>query len=68
MHYRTRDGDMLDALCQQHYGRAAGAVEAVLTANPGLANIGAILPAGIVIELPALPAPARTRHTVKLWD
>lgn len=36
--YLTKDDDMLDAICAKHYGRTAGAVEAVLEANPGLAN------------------------------
>jgi phage tail protein X len=38
--YRTRDGDMLDAICLSYYGQADGYLESVLTANPGLADIG----------------------------
>lgn len=66
MKYLTRDGDMLDAICYKHYGRESAAVE-VMEANPGLADAGTVLTAGIIIELPDLPqAPEKT--TVTLWD
>lgn len=66
--YRTRAGDMLDELCWRHYGRQAGAVEAVLAANPGLADHGPRLPADLRIELPNLPEPRRDLALVRLWD
>ena len=66
--YRTRDGDSLDAICWKHYGRQAGAVEAVLEANPGLSEVGPVLPAGFVIGLPELPQTAPEIETVGLWD
>ena len=64
--YTTLAGDMVDAVCHAHYGRRPGAVEAVLAANPGLAAMGPILPAGVRIVLPDLPAPGPS--TVRLWD
>ena len=66
--YRTRDGDSLDAICWKHYGRQAGAVEAVLEANPGLSEGGPVLPAGFVIGLPELHQAASEIETVSLWD
>ena len=66
--YLTSDGDVLDAVCQAHYGRQSGAVEAVLEANPGLADRGPLLSAGLVIELPELPAESRESDAVRLWD
>lgn len=39
-------GDTLDAICVRYYGRTEGVVEAVLAANPGLAELGAVLPHG----------------------
>ena len=66
--YRTTDGDVIDAVCRRFYGREAGAVEAVLEANPGLAELGPVLPAGTLVELPDLPRPLETIETVKLWD
>ena len=68
MHYRTKDGDVLDALCHKHYGRETGALEAVLTANPGLADQGPVLPACLLIILPDLPEPVPRRQPVRLWD
>ena len=66
--YRTSDGDVIDAVCRRYYGREAGAVEAVLEANPGLADLGPVLPAGVLVTLPDLPRPLETIPTVKLWD
>ena len=66
--YQSRDGDVIDAVCRRFYGREAGAVEAVLEANPGLAELGPTLPAGTEIHLPDLPRPLETIPTVKLWD
>ena len=64
MHYRTKDGDMLDAICWRYYAQQAGAVEA----NPGLADAGTVFPAGILIELPSLPEPCQAIQTLRLWD
>ncbi|MBC6416877.1 MAG: tail protein X [Rhodospirillales bacterium] len=63
--YRTRDGDMVDALAKAHYGRE-DMTAAVYRANPGLAAKGAVLPAGILIRLPD-PGPEPVRRPVRLW-
>lgn len=34
--YRTKEGDVIDAVCRRYYGCESGAVETVLEANPGL--------------------------------
>lgn len=60
-------GDTLDALCHRHYGRTGGVVEVVLAANPGLAELGAILPHGTSVSLPEVDTAAVT-ETVNLWD
>lgn len=65
--YRTKTGDVLDAICYKNYAGRPGATEAVLEANPGLANYGTILPAGLTINLPDLPA-LQLAKTLKLWD
>ena len=69
--YTTTDGDVLDAIVLAHYGDRADALgdvlAAVLDANPGLADQGAVLPAGVAIKLPELPTPASI-PTVRLWD
>ncbi|MGD9918611.1 MAG: tail protein X [Paenirhodobacter sp.] len=67
MKYRTKDGDVLDAICLAHYGSNAH-VPAVLEANRGLAALGAVMPSGIVIELPAVEDATDVVATVRLWD
>ncbi|AVY95689.1 tail protein X [Microvirgula curvata] len=63
---RTCDGDILDTLCQAHYGHLNGCVAMVLEANRGLAAERQPYRGGVVIELPDLPAP--TREVVTLWE
>lgn len=62
----ARQGDTLDALLHRHMGATAGHTEATLHANPGIADLGAILPAGAIVKLVRAPAPAR--KLVNLWD
>lgn len=64
----TADGDMLDAVCERFYGPRPGAAEAVLAANPGLADRGPVLPAGVRIELPELAERPRESGATRLWD
>lgn len=60
-------GDTLDALCYRRYGRTEGVVEAVLAVNPGVAELGAVLPHGTAVELPVVES-STTSETVNLWD
>ncbi len=64
---RSLQGDTLDAICQRHLGTTSGGtVEATLAANPGLAALGPVLPAGTPLTL---VQPTRdTNQTVNLWD
>lgn len=55
----TQDGDMLDRICYDYYGYSSGAVEAVLVANPGLADHGTVLEAGLTITLPDIERPQK---------
>lgn len=61
---------MVDAICMAVYGDEPGYTEAVLEANPGLADIGPILPAGVVVSLPDLAAAgdAAEPEVLRLWD
>ncbi len=65
--YRTRQGDMLDEICWRHYGRQSGAVEAVLAANPGLADLGPVLPVDVAVVLPDLVVVAPAVQPIRLW-
>ncbi|MEQ5834232.1 tail protein X [Marinobacter sp. NFXS9] len=64
---RAIQGDTVDRICYRHYGYTAGVTEAVYEANPGLAELGPILPTGTKVTLPEV-AEAPTRTTVQLWD
>lgn len=63
--YRTLAGDMLDAVCKVELGSEAH-VPAVLAANPRLADLGPVYPAGVVIVLPEVAAPVAA-GTIRLW-
>ena len=65
--YTTVDGDMLDAICFRHYGNLNGTVERVLNTNPGLCEQPAVLPAGLVIELPVLES-AQASTLIDLFE
>ena len=64
---QTRAGEMLDELVWHHRGRTAGLVEKALELNPGLADLGPTLPAGLTILLPEAASAQPLRETVKLW-
>jgi phage tail protein X len=67
--YRTVHGDMVDAIAWKHYGSETALVD-ILAANPHLADLGPILPGGILITLPKITADQATTGstTIKLWD
>ncbi len=65
--YKTKDGDTLDAICWRHYGRTSGAVEKVLIANRHLENYDAVLPNGVIINLPVIEPP-KNNQKIKLWQ
>lgn len=65
---RAQQNDTVDALCWRHYGRTAGVTEAVLEANPGLADHGPTLPQGLLVQMPEAQATAPQRQMVNLWD
>ena len=65
---RTNQNDTVDALCWRFYGRTAGVTEAVLEANPGLADHGPTLPQGLVVNMPEAQTTAPQRQMVQLWN
>ncbi|OHV11208.1 tail protein X [Kushneria phosphatilytica] len=64
---RSQQGDTLDRLCQRYYGRT-DVTERVYAANPGLCELGPILPMATAITLPDITTPAPKARTVQLWD
>ena len=67
MRINAHQGDTLDVICARYYGRTEGVFETVLAANPGLAELGAVLPHGTAVELPETQTSA-VREAVNLWD
>lgn len=66
--YRTSEGDTADLIAWKQYGTQAGRiVEQLLEVNPGLADRGPVLPAGLVINLPDIK-PATDTAGIRLWD
>lgn len=65
--YRTSQGDTLDYICWKFYAQQSSAVEAVLLANPGLADLGPVIPTNTEIVLPELPKPAAEVQPIRLW-
>lgn len=64
---RTLQGDTLDALCLRHLGTTAGGVvEASLAANPGLSDLGPVIPVGTQVTL--VKPEQNTDRSIKLWD
>ncbi|WGS42165.1 tail protein X [Burkholderia sp. JSH-S8] len=68
MRIAALQGETLDALCWRHYGSTAGTVEAVLEANPGLAELGVVLPMGTVVDMPKLSTIVQTKPLLQLFD
>jgi phage tail protein X len=66
--YTTRQGETVDLACWRAYGRTASVTEAVLAANPGLADKGPVLPLGTIITMPDIAQPSQPRPLVSLWD
>ena len=64
----ANQGDTVDAICWRYYGRTAGVTEAVLEANPGLADHGPIVPHGTQVSLPEAAPQVEQRQVVNLWD
>jgi len=67
--YVTQQGDMVDAIAWLNFGFVAGAAEAILAANPGLAEQPPALPENLTIQLPDVAAVTPPpKQTINLWD
>nr|WP_246111621.1 tail protein X [Wolbachia endosymbiont of Chrysomya megacephala] len=67
MYYLAKENDMLDYICWKHYGFTSGAVEIVLEENPGLAEYGSFLPAGLKIKLSTIKKTVQ-KSKLKVWE
>lgn len=66
----ARQGDKLDQLLWREGGLGPGDLTRVLDANPGLADLGVILPLGTRVLVPAAPEVTGTPvlPLVQLWS
>ena len=64
---KARAGEMLDEVLWRTRGHTAGLVEQAMNLNPGLADLGPLLPGGLAVLLPEATAAQPVRETVKLW-
>jgi len=65
--YVTKDRDVLDMICINHYGYCRGAMEAVLQANPWLAHYTGPLPKELTIILPQIEEQPKV-PIVRIWS
>jgi phage tail protein X len=63
----ARQGDTVDLICLRQYGQTAAVTELVYRANPGLCELGPVLPIGTAVTLPDA-APQPEQNVVQLWD
>lgn len=66
LQYLTKAGETADFIVWKLYGDRSGAVEALLDANPGLADEGCTLPAGLTVIVPE-PSAETPRTTIRIW-
>ncbi|WP_441228025.1 tail protein X [Tardiphaga sp. 20_F10_N6_6] len=67
LQYSTRDGDTADYIAWKHYGTTERlVVEQLLDANKGLADMGPLLPAGVIVTLPDIDTTEKATG-VTLW-
>ncbi|MNV87253.1 Phage Tail Protein X [compost metagenome] len=59
--------DTVDAMCHRAFGFTAGLVEMTLELNPGLADLGPVLPEGTEVQLPQVQVQPAAAPSVKLW-
>lgn len=67
MNVTAQQGDTVDLLCWRAYGECTGVTVQVYEANPGLCELGPLLPAGTTVYLPDIRK-SSTREIVQLWD
>ena len=66
----AKAGDKLDLLLWRDAGLGPNDIARVLDANPGLADLGAVLPLGTVVTVPASTetGTARVLPLIQLWS
>lgn len=63
----AQQGDTVDLIAYRCYDGDTSQVPAILDANPGLADLGLILPHGTTVLLPEKPRET-AKTPINLWD
>lgn len=63
----AKDGETVDALVFRVLGKGATAIEAVLEANPNLADLGLFLPRGQPVVIPVVASGPAVTPMIQLW-
>lgn len=63
---RARQYETVDQIAARCYDGDTSMTGAILAANPGLADLGLMLPSGTLVTLPEQQA--ATTETTSLWD
>ena len=59
----------LDRIARELYGtERGGTIEALLDANPGLAELGPMIPLGTVLTVPPQPVAPPAAGLTRLWE
>lgn len=66
--YTTTEGQTVDLIAWKERGETATVTERILDLNPGLAEYGPFLPAGLKIVLPDTPTKKVERNVPRLWS
>lgn len=66
--YTTIDGDMVDQIAYAAYGTHDMTSSLLYRANPDLAFLSELLPAGIEITIPAYTPSPQVSNQTNLWD
>lgn len=66
---RSRAGDTVNGILYRETGRYDDAAEEALwAANPGLAERGPVLPAGVTVYVPEIQESATSKQVTNVWD
>jgi len=63
---RTKQGDVLDQIALKYLGSTSHVPE-IFAVNPGLAAVGPVYQAGLIIDLPEQTA-SNPERVVRLWS
>lgn len=63
---RSLHGDTVDLIAWRSFGDT-GMTVAILDANPGLAQLGPVLPTGTLVTLPERSTTPQTATPITLW-